>query len=372
MALPNIRLRSLSRFPARATGGNAISITKTNGVHTVSMNWSLLAALASISSTATQQLITRNTTTGVFETLVLSVLLSTAALTGAGIAIGYTVDTSSTADSDPGLGILKFNNAVQNAATVFYVDLFDNTGGGVDWTTGLDSLDDSTNTVKGTWSLHKVGDATKRMVGTLSAVTSAVGYRKLTVATTVFSSASPFANGDSVLFQFTRSGDAGGGGDVVGPASATDSGFAKFDGTTGKLLKNSAAIVAVADGGTGSGTAAGARTNLAAASTTQTAAFFAYIKTVANQDYRLFLKIPWGGTITETATRSVSGTCTATFKINTTALGGTANSVTSAEQSQAHSSANVFVTDDDVMVTVSANAACVDMAIGIKFTRTLA
>jgi hypothetical protein len=43
-------------------------------------------------------------------------------------------------------------------------------------------------------------------------------------------------------------------GDVVGPASSTDSGFAKFDGTTGKLLKNSAATIAVADGGTGSTT----------------------------------------------------------------------------------------------------------------------
>jgi hypothetical protein len=43
-------------------------------------------------------------------------------------------------------------------------------------------------------------------------------------------------------------------GDVVGPGSATDGGFAKFDGTTGKLIKNSAATIAVADGGTGSTT----------------------------------------------------------------------------------------------------------------------
>lgn len=48
-----------------------------------------------------------------------------------------------------------------------------------------------------------------------------------------------------------------GAGDVTGPASSTDSGFAKFDGTTGKLLKNSAAVVAVADGGTGVTTSTG-------------------------------------------------------------------------------------------------------------------
>jgi len=36
-------------------------------------------------------------------------------------------------------------------------------------------------------------------------------------------------------------------GDVVGPALATDSGFARFDGTTGKLIKNSSAQIANAD-----------------------------------------------------------------------------------------------------------------------------
>jgi hypothetical protein len=43
---------------------------------------------------------------------------------------------------------------------------------------------------------------------------------------------------------------AGAAGDVVGPASATDSALAAFDGTTGKLIKQ-AATVAVAQGGTG-------------------------------------------------------------------------------------------------------------------------
>ena len=42
----------------------------------------------------------------------------------------------------------------------------------------------------------------------------------------------------------------GANGDVVGPASATDSALAAFDGTTGKLIKQ-AATVTVAQGGTG-------------------------------------------------------------------------------------------------------------------------
>lgn len=43
----------------------------------------------------------------------------------------------------------------------------------------------------------------------------------------------------------------GAGGDVAGPASSTNNGFARFNGTTGKLLKDSAATIAVTDGGTG-------------------------------------------------------------------------------------------------------------------------
>jgi len=39
-----------------------------------------------------------------------------------------------------------------------------------------------------------------------------------------------------------RESDSGGSGDVVGPASATDGDFARFDGTTGKLLKDGIAL----------------------------------------------------------------------------------------------------------------------------------
>lgn len=48
------------------------------------------------------------------------------------------------------------------------------------------------------------------------------------------------------------------GGDVTGPASSTNNGFAKFNGTTGKIIKDSAAVVAIADGGTGQTTASAA------------------------------------------------------------------------------------------------------------------
>lgn len=43
-------------------------------------------------------------------------------------------------------------------------------------------------------------------------------------------------------------------GNVVGPAGATDGGFAQYDGTTGELIKNHAATVAIGSEVSGLGT----------------------------------------------------------------------------------------------------------------------
>lgn len=96
------------------------------------------------------------------------------------------------------------------------------------------------------------------------------------------------------------------------------------------------------------------------------------IETVSDGDYRLRLNVGYGFTITKVTTRAGAGTCTATVKINTTALGGTANSVSTTEQAQAHASANVVVAGDDVVLTISGNSACTDLTIEIEGTRTLA
>lgn len=105
--------------------------------------------------------------------------------------------------------------------------------------------------------------------------------------------------------------------------------------------------------------------------TTSTGAISGFIEYPSNKDYMIVVKAPYGGTITETTTRSTSGTCTATFKINTNALGGTANSVSSAEQSQLHSSSNVFAAGDDIVITISSNSACLNMSFTIAYTYSL-
>ena len=108
------------------------------------------------------------------------------------------------------------------------------------------------------------------------------------------------------------------------------------------------------------------------ASTSQTGEQISgFIAAPADKSYTIALKMAHGGTITETTTKSASGTCTATFKINSTALGGTANSVSSSEQSQSHASSNAFSAADDIVLTVSSNSSCADMSFTIKYTRTL-
>lgn len=109
------------------------------------------------------------------------------------------------------------------------------------------------------------------------------------------------------------------------------------------------------------------------ASTTQTEECISgLIVTPDNGDYRIVVNSPHGGTITETTTVCASGSCTLTFNVNTTALGGTANSVSSSEQSQAHASSNTFAAGDDIVLTVSSNSSCSKMTFTIKYTRTLA
>lgn len=92
---------------------------------------------------------------------------------------------------------------------------------------------------------------------------------------------------------------------------------------------------------------------------------------LADGDYIVAIRMPFGGIITETTTKCSTGTATATFKVNTTALGGTANSVSTSEQSQSHSTSNTFSSGDDIIITISSNAACEDMTYMIKYTRDL-
>jgi hypothetical protein len=83
-------------------------------------------------------------------------------------------------------------------------------------------------------------------------------------------------------------------------------------------------------------------------------------------------KAAYGFTITEVTTRCTTGTSTVTVTINGTPLGGTANSASTTEQSQAHASANVVAAGDTLAIVVSSNAACEMLTVDIAGTMTLA
>lgn len=110
---------------------------------------------------------------------------------------------------------------------------------------------------------------------------------------------------------------------------------------------------------------------LDASTKSQTYAMSAFIGSVANQDYTILRNSPFAGTVKKVTTKSASGTATVTTKINSTALGGTANSASSTEQEQSHSSSNAFAIGDDIICTVSSNSSCTDLAITVEYTRNM-
>lgn len=171
---------------------------------------------------------------------------------------------------------------------------------------------------------------------------------------------------------------------VTGPASATDNAVARFDGTTGKLVQNSVVTIAdttgnmagVGDLSAGGVVAAGGNITknggTTVAGVTQTGEWTGLIEYPTDKAYTICINSPFARTITSITTKSSSGTCTFTGKINSTNLGGTANSVSSSESEQTHSTNNAMAAGDDFTLTVSSNSSCQMLSFTVKWTRTLA
>jgi len=203
---PGIRARALVRIPATLTGDGGIDVSKVSGTWTISPDWTVLDLITSSSVAQTQQVWVFDPTAETYSRVALSSVVQALGYTGSGISLNFTADLSATSDADPGAGKLRFNNASQNAATVLYIDDLDTYG--MNLTTLVPTLDDSSSTVKGHISITKVGDATKRLIFVMTALTDAAGYTKLTVSCLASSATNPFTEGDTLLFNFARNGDA--------------------------------------------------------------------------------------------------------------------------------------------------------------------
>jgi hypothetical protein len=123
---------------------------------------------------------------------------------GGGIspALHYVVDTGSTADSDPGAGLVKWNHATQASATVLFFD--DLTSDGVSLTAMWPLLVSG-----GFLYMQHASNAALWQIWEITSVTDATGYVKF--GATLLANDGAFADGDALLVTI-QNGAAGGGG----------------------------------------------------------------------------------------------------------------------------------------------------------------
>lgn len=140
-------------------------------------------------------------------------------IAGGVISRQYTFD-SSTVVSDPGPGVLRLSSATQNASAAFTIDILDATL--TDMSAVFDAvMPTSTSITKGQILLCVKNDPTRFIMFDYTTTGAAVGYRTLAVSAVHWSAASPFVNGDILMFNFQRTGDAGAGAGIVSPRIST-------------------------------------------------------------------------------------------------------------------------------------------------------
>jgi hypothetical protein len=170
-----------------------------------------------------------------------------------GTSLPYTFSTTTT-DSDPGSGIVRFNNATQNAATEIYIDDEDNSGANVSGVIALLAGGNNPSSVLGYVTIRKEFAPENFITMKITTLTSASGYTKLVGTVEASSGATPFSDTDNLYFSIDVSGDKGDPGDLSGPGSSTDNALVRFDGAGGNAVQNSGWILSDADALTAGGT----------------------------------------------------------------------------------------------------------------------
>jgi hypothetical protein len=143
----------------------------------------------------------------------------------------YNYVSTVTADQDPGNGNIHFNSATLSSASVLYIDDVDLDS--TDIHQFLQTIDDSTSTIKGHFKVSKQGNPE---VFALYAINSLVDdATHFNVNCTYLSGSGSFSNGDDVFLTFARTGDKGDQG-VAGNTGATgQTGAVGATGQTGAV-----------------------------------------------------------------------------------------------------------------------------------------
>ena len=145
-----------------------------------------------------------------------------------GATFDYTFSTSTT-NSDPGTGNIRFNNANVSIATQLYID--DQDDNATDIQSFLRTIDDSTSVIKGHFRISNRLNADDFAMFTISSISENTGYFTVNCSY-VSGSATSFSNAEDIIITFARTGDKG---DTGYTGSKGDQGSTGFVGSTGDI-----------------------------------------------------------------------------------------------------------------------------------------
>ena len=171
-----------------------------------------------------------------------------------GATFYYTFEANTT-NANPGAGDLRLDNSTQNAATGIYI--CDTDEDGTDIASYLQTIDDSTSTIKGHVKITNKLDSSQFILFTISSLTDNTGYFDITVSPVDSSATSPFSANEDILITFARTGDKGDTGATGAQGAAGSNGSTGAQGATGSTGAQGAQGHQGATGGTGAQGATG-------------------------------------------------------------------------------------------------------------------
>lgn len=162
---------------------------------------------------------------------------------GGGVSLLW---STSTVDGDPGGGNLRGNDIAFASISQLFIDNVDRVGGDISSTVDFWGSGNNLGS-RGTLFIQSVTDQTRWMAYSINgAIVIASGYRKIPVQP-LGQHGFPFLSGEQIMVAFSPAGERGapgaGTGDVVGPTGAIGDHFATYNGSTGKIIKDSGIAV---------------------------------------------------------------------------------------------------------------------------------